>query len=83
MTTTVLTRTLTGLAADLPVVGGTNAHAGLRTTSVLCMFAGALAGALLLLHADSAWSLGVASGIDVCAALFYARQAPLELGLAH
>jgi hypothetical protein len=50
---------------------------------VLCMFVGALVGALLLLHTHPAWSLGVASGIDLCAALFYARQAPLRLRLAH
>jgi uncharacterized membrane protein YoaK (UPF0700 family) len=45
LTTTVLTLTLTGLAADSPVAGGRTAR---RVLSVAAMFAGALAGAILL-----------------------------------
>src|SRR6266516_1622538 len=48
MTTTVLTLTLTGLAADCSLAGGANPHVGRRVASVLLMFAGAAAGALLL-----------------------------------
>lgn len=48
LTTTVLTMTLTGLAADSRVVGGTGAGSLRRIAAVLAMFAGALAGAQLL-----------------------------------
>ncbi|GAA3507027.1 YoaK family protein [Streptomyces showdoensis] len=48
LTTTVLTRTLTGLAADSGPVGGTAPRPGRRALSVLAMFLGALAGAALL-----------------------------------
>ncbi len=45
LTTTVLTLTLTGLAADSSVAGSRTAR---RVLSVVAMFAGALAGAILL-----------------------------------
>ena len=54
MTTTVLTTTLTGLVSDSALAGGTNPNTARRATSVLCMFAGALAGAALLLHVSAA-----------------------------
>ena len=63
MSTTVLTTTLTDLASGSVLGGGTNPHARLGTTTVVCMFGGALVGALLVLHAGAAWSLGVAAGI--------------------
>jgi uncharacterized membrane protein YoaK (UPF0700 family) len=48
VTTTVLTLTLTGLAADSRLAGGQNPRAGRRVAAVGLMAAGALAGALLL-----------------------------------
>ena len=48
LTTTVLTLTVTGLAADSPLAAGNGARSGRRTLSILAMFGGALAGALLL-----------------------------------
>jgi uncharacterized membrane protein YoaK (UPF0700 family) len=48
LTTTVLTLTLTGLAADSTLAGGANPRAGRRGASVLSMFVGAAAGALLV-----------------------------------
>ncbi|GAB2995151.1 DUF1275 family protein [Amycolatopsis acidiphila] len=48
LTTTVLTMTLTGLAADSRLAGGSGARPHRRLGSVLAMFAGAAAGALLL-----------------------------------
>ena len=63
MSTTVLTTTLTGLASGSVLAGGTNPHARLGATTVLSMFAGALVGAVLVLHAGAAWALGVAAGI--------------------
>jgi len=50
LTTTVLTLTLTGLAADSPFAGGNNPRAGRRGASVLSMFVGAAVGALLVRH---------------------------------
>jgi uncharacterized membrane protein YoaK (UPF0700 family) len=48
LTTTVLTMTLTGLAADSPVFGGTGKGSLRRVVAVGAMLVGALAGALLL-----------------------------------
>jgi uncharacterized membrane protein YoaK (UPF0700 family) len=48
VTTTVLTLTLTGLAADSWLAGGRSPRAGRRLAAVGLMTAGALAGALLL-----------------------------------
>jgi uncharacterized membrane protein YoaK (UPF0700 family) len=48
VTTTVLTMTLTGLAADSWLAGGRSPRAGRRVAAVGLMAAGALAGALLL-----------------------------------
>jgi uncharacterized membrane protein YoaK (UPF0700 family) len=48
LTTTVLTLTITGLAADSSLAGGTNPRWRRRLASILCMFAGAAAGGLML-----------------------------------
>jgi uncharacterized membrane protein YoaK (UPF0700 family) len=48
LTTTVLTMTLTGLAADSPLGGGDGEGSWRRTAAVLAMLLGAIAGALLL-----------------------------------
>ena len=48
MTTTVLTLTLTGLAADSPLVGGSGEGSARRTAAVTAMLCGAVIGALLL-----------------------------------
>jgi uncharacterized membrane protein YoaK (UPF0700 family) len=79
MSTTVLTTTLTGLASQSLLAGGTNPHARLGTTTVLSMFGGALVGAVLVLHAGAAWSLGVAAGIVAAASVFLYREVHLEL----
>ncbi|GAB2908414.1 DUF1275 family protein [Streptomyces heilongjiangensis] len=59
LTTTVLTLTLTGLAADSTPGGGPAPRPGRRILSVLAMFLGALAGALLLRHAGLTATLGL------------------------
>ncbi|MEW2485559.1 DUF1275 family protein [Streptomyces sp. NPDC048411] len=59
MTTTVLTLTLTELAADSASAGPVP-RPGRRIVSVLAMFLGALAGAVLLRHAGLAPILGLA-----------------------
>ncbi|HEV7584276.1 MAG TPA: YoaK family protein [Solirubrobacteraceae bacterium] len=65
MTTTVLTMTLTGLAADSPLFGGSGSGTTRRTASVLAMLAGALAGALLL---DRSLILPLATAVALTAA---------------
>ncbi|MET8947911.1 YoaK family protein [Streptomyces sp. NPDC004542] len=60
LTTTVLTLTLTGLAADSSPAGGSAPRPGRRLLSVLAMFLGALVGALLLGHGEPLFVLGAA-----------------------
>jgi uncharacterized membrane protein YoaK (UPF0700 family) len=60
LTTTVLTLTIVGISADARVTGGSGSRIGRRLLAVICMFAGALAGALLVLNANGALALGFA-----------------------
>jgi hypothetical protein len=48
MTTTVLTRTLTGLAADAAVLGGPGKGTARRLAAIAAMLVGAICGALML-----------------------------------
>ena len=50
LTTTVLTLTITGIAADSRLAGGNGSKAGRRLIAVAAMFVGALVGSLLILH---------------------------------
>ncbi len=50
LTTTVLTLTIVGIAADSRPVGGSGSRAGRRLISVAAMFVGALVGSLLIFH---------------------------------
>jgi uncharacterized membrane protein YoaK (UPF0700 family) len=61
LTTTVLTMTLTGLAADSNLAGGSNPKLGRRTAAVLAMLGGALVGAALLLHRGPGLPLAVSA----------------------
>ena len=54
LTTTVLTLTITGIAADSKLAGGPGSKSGRRLLSVATMLAGAVVGAVLILHAQ-AW----------------------------
>jgi uncharacterized membrane protein YoaK (UPF0700 family) len=65
LTTTVLTLTLTGVAADSTGRTASGGHIGRRLISVGAMFAGALAGALLVIHVDIAVPLAIAAGLLV------------------
>ncbi len=80
MTTTVLTSTLTRLASESTLAGGSNPNVGLRTTSVACMFAGAVAGAALVLHVDPAWPLALACTLVLFTAADLGRPHPLQAG---
>src|SRR2546422_180555 len=53
LTTTVLTMTLTGIAADSSLAGGAGARFGRRGLAVAAMFVGALIGALLALRVNT------------------------------
>jgi len=61
VTTTVLTMTLTGLAADSSLAGGTNPKWGRRSTAVVAMFIGAVSGAALFLHQGATLPLAIVS----------------------
>jgi uncharacterized membrane protein YoaK (UPF0700 family) len=74
LTTTVLTMTLTGLAADSPLFGGTGKGSTRRTTAVLAMLAGALAGALLL-KTSLVLPLALAAALALAALLLYVPAA--------
>jgi uncharacterized membrane protein YoaK (UPF0700 family) len=60
LTTTVLTMTLTGIAADSRLAGGPGSKIGRRLVSTLSMFVGALAGALLVVKVSRVWAVVVA-----------------------
>ena len=52
LTTTVLTLTITGIAADSALAGGPGSKAGRRLVSIATMLAGAVLGAALIRHAQ-------------------------------
>ncbi len=63
LTTTVLTMTLTGIAADLRAKDHGRGGLSRRVLAVVTMFAGAACGALLVLHASATAALGLATGL--------------------
>jgi uncharacterized membrane protein YoaK (UPF0700 family) len=69
LTTTVLTLTITGVAADGPLAGATGARVTRRLISVAAMLVGALVGALLVLHVRIVFPLVIALLILVTVAL--------------
>lgn len=68
MTTTVLTMTLTGLAADSALAGGDSARAGRRSAAVVAMLVGAIVGAALYLHQGAGPPLAVSAATAAFAA---------------
>jgi uncharacterized membrane protein YoaK (UPF0700 family) len=78
LTTTVLTLTITGLAADSQLAGGAGPRWHRRIASVVLMFAGAAAGAWLV-GLSVAHALGTAVVISaVCAVIAYERLGRAE-----
>jgi uncharacterized membrane protein YoaK (UPF0700 family) len=69
LTTTVLTLTIVGVAADHALAGATGARAARRLISVLAMLLGALVGAVLVLHVHIVYPLVIALLILVAVAL--------------
>jgi uncharacterized membrane protein YoaK (UPF0700 family) len=77
LTTTVLTLTITGFAADGPLAGATGARVARRLISVAAMLVGALVGALFVLHVRIVYPLVIALVILVAVALTgFARSRP-------
>jgi uncharacterized membrane protein YoaK (UPF0700 family) len=70
LTTTVLTMTLTGLAADSVPAGGSGKGSARRTAAVLAMFIGAVIGALLL-RTSIVLPLAAAAGLALVTWLLY------------
>ncbi|MGO9205315.1 MAG: YoaK family protein [Candidatus Limnocylindrales bacterium] len=60
MTTTVLTLTITGTAADSTLAGGKGSQAGRRLTAVTAMLVGGLVGAVLVIHVRAVLTLAIA-----------------------
>jgi uncharacterized membrane protein YoaK (UPF0700 family) len=75
LTTTVLTMTLTGLAAESRLFGGTGKGTARRVSAVTAMLLGALAGALLL-RTSLALVLAVATVLAAITAFAYRALAP-------
>jgi uncharacterized membrane protein YoaK (UPF0700 family) len=69
LTTTVLTMTLVGVAADSTLAGGNGAKLGRRGLSVAAMLLGALAGGLLALRVDNVAPLGLVTAVLVVVVL--------------
>ena len=60
LTTTVLTLTITGIAADSTFVGGRGSRAGRRSIAVAAMLVGALVGAALVVRGHTLYPLALA-----------------------
>jgi len=78
LTTTVLTQTLTGLAAGSRVAGGSSDGSTRRLAAVVALFAGALAGALLV-KTSLVLPLVAASGLALVTWLVYVPAARRSL----
>ena len=63
LTTTVLTLTLTGIAADSKLAGGTGSKVGRRVLAVGAMLLGAFVGGVLTLKVDITTALATAGGL--------------------
>jgi uncharacterized membrane protein YoaK (UPF0700 family) len=69
LTTTVLTMTLTGIAADARIAGGKGGHPRRRLIAVSAMFVGALVSATLVLHVDVVAPLAIVAALLSATAL--------------
>lgn len=82
LTTTVLTLTLTGLAADSSLAGGSHPRRMRRVAAVVAMFVGALVGAVLLHSAGFTVTLAVVAVVFVLITLAFAGLVPDRVGPA-
>jgi len=73
LTTTVLTLTITGIAADSTFAGGTSPRWRRRLLAVLLMFVGAAIGTLLL-RRSLVWPLATATVLSICCVAISMKQ---------
>lgn len=73
LTTTVLTMTITGIAADSALAGGTNPNWGRRLAAIVAIFAGAVIGAVMVRAWGLAPPLALAAATVLLGSLFFAR----------
>ncbi|WAZ19841.1 DUF1275 domain-containing protein [Streptomyces cinnabarinus] len=83
MTTTVMTRTLAGLAADSTAGGGEAAHPGRRLLSVLAVLLGALIGAAFLVHDHLVPPLALALALLTATSVTIHRLSATEAPWVH
>ena len=83
LTTTVLTLTLTGIAADSKLAGGPGGHPARRLISVAAMLAGALAGGLLVVHVNLWLPLALAAALLAATAALAHRLSRGDAGWAR
>jgi hypothetical protein len=83
--TTVLTTTLTGVAADAALAGGHGSKVGRRGLSIAAMLLGALIGGLLVLKVDTPAPLALAAGLLVLVSLltYRASRTSPEWAIRH
>ena len=78
LTTNALTKTITSIAADSTVVGGSGSRLGRRGASVLSMLVGAVIGAVLVTGGHGRWVLMVAvvllAGVSLAAVRYPSSQ---------
>ncbi len=74
LTTTVLTLTVTGIAADSSLAGGTNPNLARRIGAILAIFAGAAAGAVMVMRTGLALPLFVAGIVVLLGTLLCVRH---------
>ena len=74
LTTTVLTLTLTGIAADSALAGGRNPRLGRRLAAVLAIFAGSAVGAVLVSLGGLALPLAVTGACILLVTVAYAAH---------
>jgi uncharacterized membrane protein YoaK (UPF0700 family) len=83
LTTTVLTMTLTGIAADAALAGGHGSKLGRRALSVAAMLLGALVGGLLALKVDNPAPLALATGLMLIVTLLTHRASRSKPSWTH
>lgn len=83
LTTTVLTMTLTGIAADAALAGGHGSKLGRRALSIAAMVLGALIGGVLVLKVDNPAPLALATGLLAVISFFTYRASGSRPSWTH
>lgn len=74
LSTTVLTLTITGLAADSSWAGGANPNMSRRVAAIVAIFVGAATGAMLVMRSGPALPLAIAGLLGLAGTVAYARH---------